>query len=72
MNKKELIERIKEDADCSDEEAEDIFQRAVEGGMVKRQVNWRFINRYSDVSFGAGFTNLVNNYIFINNTFKKI
>ena len=44
MNKKELIERIKEDADCSDEEAEDIFQRAVEGGMVKRQVNWRFIN----------------------------
>jgi len=44
MNKKELIKRIKEDVDCSDKEAEDIFQRAVKGGMVKRQVNWKFIN----------------------------
>jgi len=45
MNKKELIERIKEDADCSDEEAENIFQRAIEGGIVKREINWSFINR---------------------------
>ena len=44
MNKKELIERIKEDSDCTDEEAEDIFQQAVEVGMIKREVNWRFIN----------------------------
>jgi hypothetical protein len=44
MNKKELIERIKEDSDCTDEEAEDIFQQAVEVGMIKREINWRFIN----------------------------
>tara|TARA_R110000824_G_scaffold55069_7_gene151730 strand:- start:2159 stop:2353 length:195 start_codon:yes stop_codon:yes gene_type:complete len=45
MNKKEIIKKIKEDTDCGNEEAEDIFRRAIEGGMVKREINWRFINR---------------------------
>lgn len=43
-NKKQLIKRIKEDSDCTEAEAKDIFNNAVKAGLLKRQVNWKFIN----------------------------
>ena len=50
MNKKEVLERIKKDIDCTDEVAEDIFQRGIKSGKVKWhcrtdiRVNWSVIN----------------------------
>ena len=49
-NKKEVLEIIKEDIGCTDEEAEGIFQRAIKSGKVKwhcrtkTRVNWSVIN----------------------------
>ena len=51
MNKKEVLKIIREDLGCGNEEAEDIFQRAVESGKLKWhpttiRVNWRRLFSY--------------------------
>ena len=43
MNKKDIIKKIKEDTGCNDYEAESIFERALDDGIVKRHLNWNFI-----------------------------
>ena len=43
MNKKDIIKQIKRDAGCNDDEAEYIFERALNNGTVKRHLNWNFI-----------------------------
>lgn len=43
MNKKDVLDKIKKDTGCDDNRAEEIFQRALEHGVVKVQLNWNFI-----------------------------
>ena len=43
MNKEDIIEKIKKDTGCDDHEAESIFERALDDGIVKRHLNWNFI-----------------------------
>ena len=43
MNKKDIIKKIKEDTGCDEHEAESIFERALDDGIVKRHLNWNFI-----------------------------
>ena len=39
MNKKDVLDKIKKDTGCDDNRAEEIFQRALEHGVVKVQLN---------------------------------
>ena len=43
MNKKDVLDKIKKDTGCDDNRAEEIFQRALEHGVVKAQLNWNFV-----------------------------
>jgi len=43
MNKEDIIKKIKEDTGCDEHEAESIFERALNDGIVKRHLNWNFI-----------------------------
>ena len=43
MNKKDVLDKIKKDTGCDDNRAEEIFQRALEHGVVKVQLNWNFV-----------------------------
>ena len=43
MNKKDVLDKIKKDVGCDDDRAEEIFQRALEHGVVKALLNWNFI-----------------------------
>ena len=43
MNKEDIIKKIKEDTGCDEHEAESIFERALDDGIVKRHLNWNFI-----------------------------
>ena len=43
MNKEDIIKKIKEDTGCNEHEAESIFERALNDGIVKRHLNWNFI-----------------------------
>ena len=43
MNKEDIIKKIKEDTGCDQHEAESIFERALDDGIVKRHLNWNFI-----------------------------
>ena len=43
MNKKDVLDKIKKDTGCDDDRAEEIFQRALQHGVVKVQLNWNFI-----------------------------
>ena len=43
MNKKDVLDKIKKDTGCDDDRAEEIFQRALEHGVVKAQLNWNFV-----------------------------
>ena len=43
MNKKDVLDKIKKDTGCDDNRAEEIFQRALEHGLVKVQLNWNFV-----------------------------
>ena len=43
MSKKEIIEKIKRDMGCDDEQANHIFERAMYDGVVKVRLNWNFI-----------------------------
>ena len=43
MSKEEVIKRIKKDTGCDDFEAERIFERARQDGIVKVHLNWNFI-----------------------------
>ena len=43
MNKKEIIEKIKKDTGCDDFQANRIFERAMDDGIVKAHLNWNFI-----------------------------
>ena len=43
MNKKDVLDKIKKDTGCDDDRAEEIFQRALEHGVVKVQLNWNFV-----------------------------
>jgi len=43
MNKEDIIKKIKEDTGCNEHEAESIFERALDDGIVKRHLNWNFI-----------------------------
>ena len=39
MNKEDIIKKIKEDTGCDEHEAESIFERALDDGIVKRHLN---------------------------------
>lgn len=43
MSRKEIIEKIKKDTGCDDVQANRIFERAMDDGIVKAQLNWNFI-----------------------------
>ena len=43
MNKEDIIKKIKEDTGCDEHEAESIFERELDDGIVKRHLNWNFI-----------------------------
>jgi hypothetical protein len=43
MSRKEIIEKIKKDTGCDDVQANRIFERAMDDGIVKGQLNWNFI-----------------------------
>ena len=43
MNKKDVLDKIKKDTGCDDDRAEEIFQRALQHGVVKVQLNWNFV-----------------------------
>ena len=43
MSKKEIIEKIKRDTGCDDEQPNHIFERAMYDGVVKVRLNWNFI-----------------------------
>jgi hypothetical protein len=43
MSRKEIIEKIKKDTGCDDVQANRIFERAMDDGIVKVQLNWNFI-----------------------------
>lgn len=43
MNKKEVLDKIKEETGCDEESAERIFRKAIKDGMVKAMPNWNFI-----------------------------
>ena len=43
MSRKEIIEKIKKDTGCDDLQANRIFERAMDDGIVKAQLNWNFI-----------------------------
>jgi hypothetical protein len=43
MSRKEIIEKIKKDTGCDDIQANRIFERAMDDGIVKVQLNWNFI-----------------------------
>ena len=43
MNKQEILDKIKRDTGCDDDRAEQIFQRALDDGIVKAHFNWNFI-----------------------------
>ena len=43
MSRKEIIEKIKEDTGCDDVQANRIFERAMDDGIVKAHLNWNFI-----------------------------
>ena len=43
MNKKDVLDKIKKDTGCDDDRAEEIFQRALQHGVVKAQLNWNFV-----------------------------
>ena len=43
MTKKEIIEKIKKDIGCDDIQANRIFERAMDDGIVKAQLNWNFL-----------------------------
>tara|TARA_B100000427_G_C15298187_1_gene502849 strand:+ start:90 stop:284 length:195 start_codon:yes stop_codon:yes gene_type:complete len=43
MNKKDVLDKIKKDTGCDDKTAEHIFDRALEDGVVKVQLNWNFV-----------------------------
>ena len=43
MSKEEIIEKIKKDTGCDDDQANRIFERAMDDGIVKVQLNWNFL-----------------------------
>ena len=43
MRRNEIKEQIKKQLGCDDDEAERIFERAVEDGVVKYSLNWNLI-----------------------------
>ena len=43
MNKKQIIERIKKDTGCNDNQAERIFHKAVEDKVIAVRLNWNFV-----------------------------
>ena len=43
MRRNEIKEQIKKQLGCNDDEAERIFERAVEDGVVKYSLNWNLI-----------------------------
>ena len=43
MRRNEIKEQIKKQLGCDDDEAERVFERAVEDGVVKYRLNWNLI-----------------------------
>ena len=43
MRRSDIKKRIKKQLGCDDDEAERIFERAVEDGIVKYRLNWNLI-----------------------------
>ena len=43
MNKRDVLDKIKKDTGCDDDRAEEIFQRALEHGVVNAQLIWNFV-----------------------------
>ena len=43
MSRKEIIEKIKKDTGFDDVQSNRIFERAMDDGIVKAQLNWNFI-----------------------------
>jgi hypothetical protein len=51
MRRNDIKKQIKKQLGCNDDEAERIFERAVEDGIVRYKLNWNFI--ISLVIYGA-------------------
>ena len=45
MTEKELLEKIKEETGCTDDEAEFLLYKAIQSGVVKRRLNWSYYFR---------------------------
>jgi hypothetical protein len=43
MNKRQVLDKIKEETGCDEESAERIFRQAIKNGTVKAMPNWNFI-----------------------------
>lgn len=50
MSKKEILEKMQESWNVSEEEAEELFREAVENGDLRLQVNWKTIIDYSIIA----------------------
>ena len=50
MTKKEILEKMQESWNVSEEEAEELFREAVENGDLRLQVNWKTIIDYSIIA----------------------
>ena len=50
MSKKEILEKMQESWNVSEEEAEELFREAVENGDLRLQMNWRTIIDYSIIA----------------------
>ena len=50
MSKKEILEKMQESWNVSEEEAEELFREAVENGDLRLQMNWKTIIDYSIIA----------------------